>query len=151
VEPNLIVRRLGRSPVTLTASPDYLARRGRPETPDDLLGHDAVHHSGLKAGALWVLRKGSEERRIPLQPTVWIDAGGQLREAAIAGLGITYLPAFITGAAVRAGKLEQVLPDWEMQVVDINAVYPSNRHITPKVRGFVSVLAKQFEGRPDFR
>ena len=63
VEPNLIVRRLATSPVTLTASPVYLERRGVPQSPDELLQHDIVHHSGLKAGALWVMRRGEEERR----------------------------------------------------------------------------------------
>ena len=49
-----------------------------------------------------------------------------------------------------AGRLVRVLPEWRIQSVDVNAVYPSNRNITPKVRGFVSVLAKRFEGVADF-
>lgn len=150
VEPNLIVRRLATSPVTLTASPAYLERRGVPQSPDELLSHDVVHHSGLKAGALWVMRRGEEERRIPVTPHVQVNIGGVLRDSAIAGLGITYLPEFITGEAIRAGRLVRVLPEWRIQSVDVNAVYPSNRNITPKVRGFVSVLAKRFEGEADF-
>ena len=150
VEPNLIVRRLGTSPVSLTASPAYLARRGAPRSPDDLAGHDIVHHSGLKAGALWVLRRGEEERRVPAKANLKTNAGSILRDAAVAGLGITYLPEFITGEALRAGTLVHVLPEWKIQPVDINAVYPSNRNITAKVRRFVQVLAKRFEGNPDF-
>ena len=150
IEPNLIVRRLGSSLVSLTASPAYLERRGLPLTPEALAGHDIVHHSGLKAGALWVLRRGDEERRVPVQAHVGTNAGGVLRDAAVAGLGITYLPEFITGDALRAGALVRVLPDWRIQSVDINAVYPSNRNITAKVRRFVQVLAKRFEGNPDF-
>lgn len=150
VEPTLIVRRLTTSPVTLTASPAYLERRGAPQNPDELLRHDIVHHSGLKAGALWVLRRGNEERRIPVTPHVQINMGSMLRDSAIAGLGVTYLPEFITGDAIRAGRLVRVLPEWRIQSVDVNAVYPSNRNITPKVRGFVSVLAKRFEGAADF-
>lgn len=150
VEPTLIVRRLATSPVTLTAAPAYLERRGVPSHPDELSGHDLVHHSGLKAGALWVMRRGGEERRVPVGAHVQVNTGSVLRDAAIAGLGITYLPEFFTGEAIRAGRLVRVLDDWTIQAVDINAVYPSNRNITPKVRGFVSVLARQFEGRPDF-
>ena len=149
VEPNLIVRRLGTSPVTLTASPDYLAQHGTPQSPEDIAGHQIVHHSGLRAGALWTMKRGEEERRIPITARVLIDAGGVLRDAAIAGLGIAYLPEFMTGDALRAGTLVRVLPEWRMQLVDINAVYPSNRNITPKVRGFVSVLARRFEGALD--
>lgn len=149
VEPTLIVRRLATSPVTLTASPAYLERRGAPQNPDELLRHDIVHHSGLKAGALWVMRRGNEERRIPVTPHVQINMGSMLRDSAIAGLGVTYLPEFITGDAIRAGRLVRVLPEWRIQSVDVNAVYPSNRNITPKVRGFVSVLAKRFEGAAD--
>lgn len=150
VEPNLIVRRLATSPVTLTASPDYLARRGTPQTPDDLLAHDIVHHSGLKAGALWIMRRGDEERRVPVSAHVQVNIGGVLRDSAIAGLGITYLPEFITGDAIRSGKLVRLLTDWRIQSVHVNAVYPSNRNITPKVRGFVSVLARRFDGALDF-
>ena len=149
VEPNLIVRRLGTSPVGLTASPGYLARHGMPEKPEDLASHQIVHHSGLKAGALWTMKRGEEERRVPVRPRVLIDSGASLREAAIAGLGITYLPEVMTGDALRAGRLVRVLPEWGAQTVDINAVYPSNRNITPKVRGFVAVLARRFEGAPD--
>lgn len=150
VEPNLIVRRLGTSPVGLTAAPAYLARRGTPHCPEDLAGHDTIHHSGLKAGALWVLRRGAEERRVPVKAHVKTNAGGILRDAAVAGLGITYLPEFITGEALRAGRLVRVLADWQIQPVDINAVYPSNRNITQKVRRFVQVLARRFDGDPDF-
>lgn len=148
--PAMIVRRLGTSPVSLTASPDYLARRGVPTTPNEISGHDIAHHSGLGAGALWVLRQGGEERRVAVVPKIWLNDGGALRDAAVAGLGITYLPEFITGPALRARRLVRVLPDWKIATVDVNAVYPSNRNITPKVRGFVNVLAHRFEGDPDF-
>ncbi len=150
VEPNLIVRRLAVSSVTLTASPDYLARRGALVEVEDLHAHDIVHHTGLKAGALWVMRRGEEERRVPVHTTVQANAGALLCAAAVAGLGITYLPEFITGDALRAGQLVRVLTDWKIQAVDINAVYPSNRNITPKVRGFVNVLARRFELMKDF-
>ena len=51
--------------------------------------------------------------------------------------------------ALREGKLVRVLSDWKIQDVDINAVYPSNRNITPKVRGFVNVLAAVATERVD--
>ena len=85
-----------------------------------------------------------------MTPHVQINIGWVLRQSAIAGLGITYLPEFITGDALRDGRLVRVLPEWRIQSVDVNAVYPSKRNITPKVRGFVSVLARRFEGVADF-
>lgn len=150
VEPSLIVRRLGTSRGGLTASPAYLKRRGVPKTPDDLAEHDKVHHSGLRSGNLWIMKKGSVERRIPVAAHVMVNAGVTLRDAAVMGLGIAYLPEFITGDALRAGRLVRVLPEWKTQSIDVNAVYPSNRNITPKVRKFVAVLAKRFDGHPDF-
>jgi DNA-binding transcriptional LysR family regulator len=150
IEPNLIVRRLGTSPVTITAAPSYLERKGIPETPDDLAAHDIVHHSGLAAGGLWVMRRGDEERRVPVAAHVSSNSGATLRDAAVAGLGITYLPEVITGDALRAGQLVRVLPEWKFRAVDVNAVYPSNRNITPKVRRFVIFLAQQFVGHADF-
>ena len=73
-----------------------------------------------------------------------------LCQAAVAGLGLTFLPKFLTGPDLRAGRLVEVLPEWSLQPVDVNAVYPSNRNITAKVRRFVGLLAKRFEGHPDF-
>ncbi len=142
------------APGYLAGHVDRLARLSRPPwhagDAGRASGHDIVHHSGLKAGALWVMRRGGEERRIPVSAHVQVNIGGVLRDSAIAGLGITYLPEFITGDAIRSGKLVRVLTDWRIQSVDINAVYPSNRNITPKVRGFVSVLARRSHGAPDF-
>lgn len=150
VEPSLIIRKLGTSRGGLTASPAYLKQRGVPQTPDDLAAHDKVHHSGLVSGNLWIMKRGNVERRVPVAAHVTINDGGTLRDAAVAGLGIAYLPEFIAGDALRAGKLVRVLEDWKTQAIDVNAVYPSNRNITPKVRRFVSFLAKRFEGHPDF-
>lgn len=150
LEPNLIVRRLGVSSVSLTASPAYLERRGVPQAPEDLAAHDKVHHSGLRTGALWILKRGKEERRVPVQSMVTTNAGALLCAAAVAGLGITFLPEFITGEALRAGKLVRVLTDWTIPAAEVSAVYPSNRNITPKVRRFVQVLSKRIATDRDF-
>jgi DNA-binding transcriptional LysR family regulator len=61
--------------------------------------------------------------------------------AAIAGAGIVLEPAFVVGAAIRAGELVPILADWRIADVPVHAVYPANKHIARKVRSFVDMLA----------
>jgi DNA-binding transcriptional LysR family regulator len=149
VEPNLIVRRLGVSSVRLAASRGYLKDRGTPKAPEDLAAHDCLHFAGLRWGRLWVLSRNGVERRVPIRPRIEINNGGALRAAAVAGLGITLLPMFLIGEDLRAGRLVEVLPEWTIGTVPVNAVYPANRHIAAKVRAFVDVLAREFARIPD--
>lgn len=141
VEPNLIVRRLGVSPVYLAAAPGYLRTRGEPGRPGDLLDHDCLHFAGLRWGRAWALSRDGAEVRQPIRPRVVINDGEALRKAALCGLGIVLLPAFLIGDDLRAGRLCRVLPDWHIAPVPVNAVYPASRNIAAKVRAFVGFFA----------
>lgn len=149
IDETLITRKLGASAVVICASPDYLARHGTPEKPEDLADHHCLHFSGLRWGRIWEMRQGEDLRRIPVQPNFEVNDGGTLCSAALCGMGITLLPSFITGPHIRAGRLIRLLADWHIAEVPLHAVYPDNRLIAAKVKSFVAYLAAEFRRDPD--
>jgi DNA-binding transcriptional LysR family regulator len=149
VEPNLITRQLGASPILVSASPAYLDRHGVPFHPTDLASHSCLHFSKLRWGRVWHFKKGHDSLRIPIVPRLDCNDGRSLLSAAIEGLGIALEPAFVVGPAVRRGELVPILCDWSIATIPLQAVYPDNRHIAVKVRAFVDFLAKRFASHPD--
>jgi DNA-binding transcriptional LysR family regulator len=151
VEPNLITRRIGASPLFVCASPDYLERTGAPQHPSDLVSHSCLHFTELRWGRVWHFRQGDSTSRVPILPRFEINDGRCLRQAAIDGAGITLLPSFIVGPDIRSGRLVPLFQDWEMPPVPLHAVYPANRHIAVKVRNFVAFLTNNLATHVDLR
>lgn len=149
IDETLITRKLGASPVVICATPDYLARAGVPEKPEDLADHRCLHFSGLRWGRSWEMRRGEDLRRVPIAPCFEVNDGKNLGAAALCGLGVALLPAFVVGADLRAGRLVRVLAEWQVADIPVHAVYPDNRLIAAKVKSFVAHLAAEFRRDPD--
>lgn len=146
---SLVARRLAPSWNILCAAPDYLARHGTPGSLEDLAGHECLLYSYQTTGDSWHFQGPGGERRIRLSSRLRANSGDALLQAAAGGLGIVLLPSFICHQEVRGGRLVQVLPEWSARSgIDINAVYPANRNLSPKVRVFIDFLAARFGPRP---
>jgi DNA-binding transcriptional LysR family regulator len=78
-----------------------------------------------------------------------VNDGRSLGRAAMLGLGICLLPAFIVAPELKSGRLVPVLTDWDVGELPLHAVYPDNRHIAMKVKSFVSFLAAEFRRTPE--
>lgn len=142
---SLIARRLAPIRRVVCASPDYLARRGVPATPDALKVHDCLPNTNIAVLHEW--RFASPEGRpwpVEIRGRMSANNGDALRVAALRGLGLTFLPTFIVGADLQAGTLTSVLDDFVPQDMTLNAVYPHARHLSPKVRAFVDFLVHRF-------
>lgn len=127
---SLIARRLASLRQVLCAAPTYLHRHGQPSSLDDLAGHALLHYS-----------LSQQTPAAPGQdPRVTLNNSLMLREMLVAGLGIGWLPSFLADAALADGRLVQVLPGHE-DTRQVYAVYPTSRHLLPKVRAFVDYLA----------
>lgn len=138
---NLVARRIGSTRSLLCASPDYIARRGAPSTPEDLASHDCLIYAYAADPYLWRFeRPGEAERLVRVQGSIHANNGTVLGEMAAAGLGITRAPDFILGPLVKEGRLQPLLPDWPAIALPISAVYPSRKHLSAKVRSFVEFL-----------
>jgi DNA-binding transcriptional LysR family regulator len=149
VDSSLVARRLAPLRRVVCASPDYLAARGVPASPDDLAGQCCLCYSNMALSDEW--RFIDAERRpwpVEVRGRLHINNGDALRVAALAGLGLAYLPSFIVGADLQAGTLIGVLGEHIPQDGAVHAVYPHARHLSPKVRAFVDFLAARFGPLP---
>lgn len=151
LEPNVVTRQIGVSPIVVCASPAYLEHHGMPQHPEELSKHACLHFSKLRWGRVWHFRQGDTNLRVPIVPRLECNDGRSLLSAAVSGMGIALEPAFVVGPAIRAGQLVPVLSDWDIATVPVHAVYPANRHIAVKVRTFVSFLIDQLSDHPDLQ
>ena len=145
---SLVARKLAPVRAAVIASPAYLDARGRPAHPRDLAGHDGLYYSNLGPSEEWRFRVGGRVERVRPVSRLRANNGEMLREAACAGLGLAVLPTFIVGAAIGAGKLEVVLPDFPLDEVGLYAVMPPGRATTARVRALVDFLATRFGPEP---
>ncbi|PWC33528.1 LysR family transcriptional regulator [Azospirillum sp. TSO35-2] len=136
----LIARRLRPLRRHVVASPDYLERRGVPQSPADIARHDCLTLLSGSGRAEWEFLV--EDRREILRPTggFQTDSLWLLRHAAVGGLGLARLADFIVEDDIRAGRLVPVLSALEVTDEAIHAVYPATRHVSPKVRSFIEHL-----------
>jgi DNA-binding transcriptional LysR family regulator len=142
----LIVRKLGLAQRCLVASPDYLDRRGRPCRPTDLPEHDYLLYKNISTGnRVPFISTIGERPSIKIKPTMIVNNSSTLRQAALAGLGISLSNRWLIDPYLKSGALELVLPDWQYPPHPVHAVYPSNRFIPLKVRRFVDMMQAYFE------
>lgn len=125
----------------LFASPDYIARHGRPQAPADLAGHQALCLGARSRRIAWQLRGQAEP--IELSPRLVSNHASVIREAALAGLGIAFLPAFVVTEDVRAGRLHRLLDGFEPKPNWLCARHPGNRTVSAKCRLFTDFLVER--------
>ena len=145
---SLVARRLAPCRRVLCAAPAYLQKHGTPRVPQDLAIHACLVYSNELRPDTWTLHGPVGAERVTVNGPVCADNGDILCAAAEAGLGVTLLPTFIVGEALRAGRLVTVLDDFCPPDLTINAVYPSRRFLAAKVRSFVDFLAEAYAGEP---
>jgi len=148
---NLVARKLGETRVVPCASPAYLAARGTPQVPEDLVRHNCFTYEYVTPRNLWTFRDPSgRERPVRVSGNLHSNNGDLLAEAAARGAGIVFEPAFIVGPEVRAGRLVPLLQDFAPPPLPIFAVYPSRKHLSAKVRLFVDFLVEHFAEAQDW-
>ncbi len=143
---SLIARKLARCQMVMVASPSYLAEHGAPRHPDELINHRFIEYSNSeRPNELRYLDAAGKAAVAPITPVFRSNAAPFLRRAACDGLGLIYVPSFIVGDEVRAGKLVQIMHGLEpVGERNISALYPHNRYMSAKVRLFIDAVAKAF-------
>jgi DNA-binding transcriptional LysR family regulator len=140
----LIARSIAPVLTVACCSPTYLAARGAPKTPDELKEHDCILSSQSRSVEWKFLDKGTL-RSVPLGGRIRLNNGELARDAAIAGLGIAYLPTFITTAALRSGQLVPLLEDYPAAASAVYSVYPQHRQTSPLIHAFTDFLSAAFK------
>jgi len=141
----LMSRVLGEFHLMLVASPGYLDRAGRPQTPEDLSRHAclAPRFQTSRKFERWPLRRDQQDLDIELAPTAIANTIEPLLQMAEQGHGIACLPDFLVRDQLGAGTLETVLDEFVAHTGVMRILWPSSRYISPKLRVFIDFIAEQ--------
>ena len=140
---SLVARKLAADRLVVCASADYLARRGTPAHPGDLVHHSCLRYALVDTAAEWRFRGPHGPFVLPAQGPLIASSGAILREAAIAGLGLAVLPLHMVARDVTDGRLELVLEGQRKAEIAIHAVYP-DRRLPARTRALVDFLVRWF-------
>ncbi|MEI4488317.1 LysR family transcriptional regulator [Frigidibacter sp. MR17.14] len=135
-EVSSIWRKICKVDRVLAAAPGYLAAQGRPEAPADLAAHVCIAHDGLARAEIWELSQGEETHRHRAGASLAANNAGLMAGLARAGQGIVLLPRFMIEDDLRAGTLEQVLPDWQPPQLWLTLYYPPLERIPARLNLF---------------
>ncbi|AHF86600.1 LysR family transcriptional regulator [Rhizobium leguminosarum bv. trifolii WSM1689] len=143
----LVAWKLAHSRRLLCASPDYLARQGIPSSLADLNSHRGIFYTN-RGVADWRFQTPDGAIVVRAKLALGINNGDMLRDAAIAGLGIALLPAFIAGPAIREGRLAEIDVGHRPEAEFIYMAHPEGRNPSAKLRAIADHLKKSFGDPP---
>ncbi|ADG12190.1 LysR substrate-binding domain-containing protein [Caulobacter segnis] len=145
----LTARRIGETGRTIVASPDYLARHGTPQVPEDLHDHNCLNFNFRRAEPVWPFRKDGRDYALTVNGSIEANNGETLAQLAIAGVGITRVGNFSVAEDLAAGRLVPVLDAFNPgDVEQIHAVFVGGANMPARVRVFVDYVASRLaEGR----
>jgi DNA-binding transcriptional LysR family regulator len=145
LDPGLIARPLMDVPFQLVGAPAYLTRTGRPASASDLNGHALLLYGGMGASGSLTLPGRAGEAAVKFRVVMRSENEIMLHLAALEGLGLVFLPTWMSQPDILDGRLEVVLPEEVTFSVPLHAVYPSRKYLSAKVRTFIDFLASQKE------
>lgn len=133
----------------VAGAPPYLARRGTPQKPADLLQHDCICMRSATSGGRWAweLERGKKEWRVPVQGPLVTNDDELRRLLAVAGVGLLYAFEPLIADELRSGKLRLVLEPYAPLVPGLFLYFPSRAQVSPALRAFVGVAREMTGGR----
>lgn len=147
-ESSLKQRKILDAPRALAASPDYLARRGVPELPEDLKAHDCLLLRYPRSPEyFWTLQTSEGPLRLDLTGPLDCDEAGVLVDWALSGAGIVNRPRFELAPHLAAGTLVEVLSETPPQPAILACLYPHRRQQDPKIRLFADYMIRHMRAR----
>lgn len=147
MDAQLVARKLGMGERVCVASPSYVAARGMPEIPTDLVEHDCVV-TGPTRQLTWSFERAGAAHDVAVVARYAVSAIELVHRAALAGHGIAVLPSFLCADDLARGKLVRVMEGWSPGEVVVHLVYPSNRHLSARVRAFVDLVVARLPSFP---
>lgn len=139
----LTARKIGETRRVVVASPDYLARHGKPRVPEDLHDHNCLNFNFRRAEPIWPFLKDGREYALTVKGNIEANNGETLGQLAADGVGITRVGAFSVLDDIAAGRLVPVLEDFNPGDVErIHAVFAGGANMPARVRVFIDYLAE---------
>lgn len=150
-DPGLMVRPLGKLSLINCASPDYLARFGYPQTPEDLVHHAVVHyaaHTAIRPRGFDIFSDNTV-RQVKAGGILTVNSSETWHAACLAGLGIIQAPRADVKNALRSKKLIEILPQYRAQPLSVSLVYPPRRNLSRRIYLFMEWLTDVMESWVD--
>lgn len=141
---SLVSRKLSSTRMVLCATPHYLKEHGTPKHPSDLAQHQVLAYTLLATGESWGFEGPEGPVAVRVAPRMHSNSGDTCRAAALGHRGIILQPTFLIADELRSGLLVEVLPQYRSLELGIYALYPTRKHVLPKVRLLIDYLAQSF-------
>ena len=134
------------SPYTgvVCAAPRYLAERGTPTHPRDLVDHECLRYPGWAEGQRWTFFGPEGEIQVDVKCRLTINSAFGILYAALAGAGIVLMRDELLAEHIAAGRLQVLLPNYKTQSRERHIVWLKNRKMTPKLRAFIDFIAEVY-------
>ncbi|MEC4723988.1 LysR family transcriptional regulator [Shewanella sp. D64] len=132
----------------ICASPEYLAKHGTPETPEQLKSHKLLRYSRLPLAGIELTDKDKQKITVPMESHCIANNGDFLKAMTVSGHGVTFLPRFIVWQELANGTLKTIMPDYKISPMKAYAIYPQNRYLPKKVRMLIDFLSQHFGDVP---
>ncbi len=142
---SLIARRVGAVRRIFVASPDYLARRGCPEHPQELKLHSIIKFSNIQSSFEWHYKTKVGKGHVVLSPRLIVNDAMAAVEAVLAGEGIAMVMSYVVVDLIKSGKLVPVLLNYVPNEVPVHLVFPQSRLVAPKLRAFLDYSATRLK------
>jgi DNA-binding transcriptional LysR family regulator len=143
---SLIARHIKTLPLTLCASPEYIAQHGEPLSAEDITQHTCIIDSNFRIGKQWpIVDPEGQTTSIEVGSNVAVNSPRAVKEIAIAGGGIGMIPHFIIESELQSGVLKEILPGYKTLEFGLFAIYPHRRYLSKKVRCFIDFLMDEFK------
>ena len=144
----LVALRLGSFRQLVCASPEYLARHGEPRTPQELADHECLHYTNLESPRDWLFESGGKPLRVRTSGSFGANNGDVLCDAALHGMGIVYLPAFIADRYLQDGRLVTILGKYmDSTPLEMFALYPTRSFMPAALKLFLQALSESCSSR----
>jgi DNA-binding transcriptional LysR family regulator len=151
VDNSFVARKLWTTELLLCASPAYLRLHPAPRTPGELKDHAAVTLHGAAGEVRWAFEQGGRTEAVAVRSRVNTSTLWFARDAVLRGLGVGLLPSFVCEPDFQSGALVPLLPGWVAGRTATQVVYPKNRYLSPRVRGFIDLLLERLPAGPPSR
>ncbi len=147
-DPGLVARRIGATRRVTVAAPAYLAARGSPAAPGDLVGHDCIVYTRLATANRWHFDGPAGPLVVPVRGRFQVNSSEGVREAVLIGLGIGVVPIWVMADAIASGRAVVLLEAYEPRRLPMHAVYASRRFVPARVRAMIDFLDAEFRLDP---
>ena len=139
---SLVARKVGSTKLIVCATPTYFGANGVPTSPDELSEHDCIILTTLGSGIpYWRFQGANGAVSVKVMSRMQTNSDAAIHKAVLAGHGIAYVPEFMVGVDIAAGRLQVILQDYCQQQRGIYVLYPNHKNLPLKVRAFVDFVS----------